>query len=100
LTGPALGSPPKSGDESKEARKQEYADICDRNAVEGEFGTGKTAYGLGRIAARLENTSRTVIAVALLCMNLCKRLRSLLRAFFSCLFSLLFRERICILPAA
>ncbi len=87
LTGPALGRPPKDSGQSKEAKKQEYTDICDRNAVEGVFGTGKTTYGLDRIAARLEDTSRTVIAVALLCMNLCKRLRSLLRLFFSCLFS-------------
>ena len=100
LTGPALGRPPKSSDESKEARRQEYTDICDRNAVEGEFGTGKTAYGLGRIAARLEDTSCTVIAVALLYMNLCKRLRSLLRVFFTCLFSLLFSKDVCIFLAA
>jgi len=100
LTGPALGRPPKSSGESKEAREQEYTDICDRNAVEGEFGTGKTAYGLDRIAARLENTSRTVIAVALLCMNLCKRLRSLLRVFFSCLFPLFFSVDDCTLAAA
>ena len=100
LTGPALGRPPKSSDESKEARKQEYTDICDRNAVEGEFGTGKTAYGLDRIAARLEDTSRTVIAVALLCMNLCKRLRSLLRVFFSRLFLLHMSENRCLLTIA
>lgn len=36
------------------------------------------------IAARLEDTGRTVIAIALLCMNLCKRLRDLLRSFLQC----------------
>lgn len=81
LTGPALGRPPKDSGITKQARRQEYIDICDRNAVEGKFGTGKTAYGLGRIAARLEETSHCVIGIALLVMNLTKRLRSLLRFF-------------------
>lgn len=82
LTGPALGRPPKDASVSRELKRQEYVDICDRNAVEGAFGTGKTAYGLGRVAARLEDTSRCVIGVALLVMNLNKRLRSLLRRFW------------------
>lgn len=43
--------------------------------VEGLFGTGKTAYGLGRISVRLEDTTRCVIGVALLLGNLMKRLR-------------------------
>jgi len=86
LTGPALGRPPKNVDVSKQAKRQEYIDICDRNAVEGAFGTGKTAYGLNRIAARWDDTSFTVIGVALLCMNLQKRLHSLLRRFWTHLF--------------
>lgn len=36
------------------------------------------------IAARLENTSRSVIVVALLYIKLCKRLWSLVRVFFDC----------------
>jgi hypothetical protein len=74
LTGPALGRPPKSAEISREAKRQEYQDICDRNAVEGKFGTGKTAYGLGRIAARLPDTSRCIIGIALLVMNLMRLL--------------------------
>ena len=77
LTGPALGRPPKDRKLSKAAKQQEYQDICDRNIVEGEFGTGKRAYGLNRIMAHLPETSFCVIGVALLCMNLTKRLRSL-----------------------
>ena len=77
ITGPALGRPPKDKEITKEAKKQEYQDICDRNIVEGEFGTGKRAYGLNRIMAHLPETSFCVIGVALLCMNLAKRLRSL-----------------------
>ena len=81
LTGPALGRPPKDQTRTREARAQEYQDVCDRNEVEGVFGTGKTAYGLGRIAAHLEATTFCTIGVALILMNLTKRLRSLLRLF-------------------
>lgn len=77
LTGPALGRPPKDRGLSRQAKREEYQDICDRNIVEGAFGTGKTSYGLGRIAAHLEVTSCCVIGIALLVMNLTKRLRSL-----------------------
>ena len=52
--------------------------MCDRNIVEGEFGTGKRSYGLNRVMAHLPETSFCVIGIALLCMNLTKRLRSLL----------------------
>jgi len=81
LTGPALGRPSKDAQQTKEAKRQEYQDICDRNAVEGEFGVGKRSYGLNRIMAHLPETSFCVIGIALLCMNLAKRLRSLLRGF-------------------
>ena len=83
LTGPALGKPPKDKTLTKQATAQEYQDSCDRNEVEGVFGAGKTAYGLGRIAAHLEATTFCTIGVALILMNLTKRLRSLLRLFFS-----------------
>lgn len=86
MSGSALGRPPKDDARTREMKKQEYLDICDRNAVEGQFGTGKTAYALGRIATKLEETTRTVIAVALLCMNLCKRLRDLLITLLRTLF--------------
>ena len=54
-------------------------DSCDRNVVEGLFGTGKTAYGLGRISVRLEDTTRCVIGVALLLGNLMKQKDSVFR---------------------
>ena len=85
LTGPALGRPPKDKELSRQTKQEEYQDICDRNIVEGTFGIGKTAYGLGRIAAHLEATSCCVMGVALLVMNLTRRLRSLcLRICFAC----------------
>lgn len=82
LTGPALGRPSKEKETTKQAKKQEYQDICDRNIVEGEFGVGKRSYGLNRIMAHLQETTFCVIGIALLCMNLAKRLRSLLLQFF------------------
>ena len=88
LSGPALGKPPKDRKLTRLAKKQEYQDNCDRNEVEGVFGTGKTAYGLGRISARLEDTSCCVIGVALLLMNLMKSLHSLFRLFLHFLFCL------------
>lgn len=86
LSGPALGKPPKDRKLSRLAKKQEYQDSCDRNEVEGVFGTGKTTYGLGRISVRLKETSLCVISIALLLMNLTKRLRSLLRFFLFVVF--------------
>ena len=91
LSGPALGKPPKDRKLSRLAKKQEYLDSCDRNEVEGVFGTGKTAYGLGRIPARLEDTSCCVIGIALLLMNLTKRMRSLFCLFPHFVFCLLYR---------
>lgn len=79
ISGPRLGRPPKDAADDK---KQEYADLCERNTIEGEFGTGKHSYGWDRIAARLKNTSETVICLAILVMNLRKRLRAFLRLFF------------------
>jgi len=90
LPGPALGKPPKNQNLSRQLKNQGYLDRCDRNIVEGVFGTGKTSYGLGHISVRLEETTRCVIGVVLLLMNLMKGLRSLLSSFFSFLFCALF----------
>jgi len=44
----------------------------ERNPVEGKFGQAKTAYGLNRIKARLQNTSESWIASIILVLNLVK----------------------------
>ena len=75
LSGPALGKPPENPTLSRQAKKQEYQDSCDRNIVEGTFGTAKTAYGLARVMARLPETTFCLIGVALLLLNLTKSLR-------------------------
>lgn len=74
---------------TKTTRRQEYQDICDRNMIEGEFGTGKRTYGLNRIMAHLRETSFCVIGAALLCMNPTKRLRSLCLDLFAGLMRIL-----------
>ena len=86
LSGPALGKPPKDQNLTRHLKKQEYRDVCDRNEVEGTFGTAKTSYGLGRISARLKETTCCVIGVALLLMNLLRSLRSLLLFFLRRIF--------------
>ncbi len=44
----------------------------ERNPIEGKFGQGKTAYGLNRIKARLNQTSESWIAAIILVLNLVK----------------------------
>jgi hypothetical protein len=67
-SGPRLGRPKKN--EIHEHNKQTYIDSCERNAVEGVFGTGKRKYGLDRIMAHLKNTSECVIAMNFFIMNM------------------------------
>lgn len=44
----------------------------ERNPVEGKFSQAKTAYGMNRIKARLQNTSQSWIATIILVLNLVK----------------------------
>ena len=76
LSGLAVGKPPKEPDLSRRAKKQEYQDGCDRNAVEGVFGMPKTTYRLDRVMARLQETAVCVIGITLLLFNLSKSLRT------------------------
>lgn len=89
LSGPPLGRPAKDLELFREQKKQERLDAGIRNAVEGKFGEGKRFYGLGRIMARLKETSETVIAMQLLVMNLERRLRILILLFMEAHFRLI-----------
>ncbi len=80
LSGPPLGRPKAS--EKKRQTCQEREDARIRNAVEGKFGEGKRCYGLARITARLKETSKTVIAMQFLVMNLEHKLRVLFVLIF------------------
>jgi hypothetical protein len=72
LSGKRLGRPTKDTELSKAQKAIERKDAADRNSIEGLFGTVKRAYGLNRVAAKLEETTMTVIAVAVLVFNLRK----------------------------
>ena len=79
LSGPALGRPPKNV--SLADKKQAHADETIRNEVEGKFGEGKRRYGLGRVMAKLANTSAAQISLTFLVMNLELALRRLFLCF-------------------
>ena len=68
MSGPPLGRPPK--EVSKEKKKEARSDERVRNAIEGKFGQGKRRFSLGRVMAKLPETSETVIAMNFLVMNL------------------------------
>ena len=68
MSGPPLGRPPK--EVSKEKKKEARSDERVRNAIEGKFGQGKRRFSLGRVMAKLPETSETVIAMNFFVMNL------------------------------
>jgi len=82
LSGPPLGRPPQHV--SAADKKQATADEAIRNAVEGKFGQAKRRFGLGRVMAKLANTSTAQISLSFLVMNLEQALR---RFFFSLIFA-------------
>ena len=79
MSGPKLGR--TTEEEKKEAKKQAYQDSCERNEVEGKFGTGKRKYTMDCIMAKLKETSESTIILNLIVMNLEKKLQLLLRNF-------------------
>lgn len=82
LSGPKLGRPSNEAKRNSLEKKIAHQDAIERNAIEGKFGEGKRKYGLGRISARLQTTSETVIALQFLVMNLEKVLRDTFLSFF------------------
>jgi hypothetical protein len=79
-------SAPKRGRMTKEAkeaqRKQLYEDNCKRNAVEGDYGTGKRKYGLGLIMTKLYETTLTAISFGFFVKNMERVLRLFVLQFF------------------
>lgn len=60
------------------AVKTEHVSPGERNPIEGKFGQAKTAYGMNRIKARLQNTSESWIATIVLVLNLVRLAREVL----------------------
>jgi len=79
-------SAPKRGRKSEEAkeaeRKQLYQDSCRRNAVEGDYGTGKRKYGLDLIMTKLYETTLTAISFGFFVKNMERVLRLLVLLIF------------------
>jgi hypothetical protein len=86
LSGKPLGRPKKrTAENAAELRSQgqlEYQDEIDRIAVEGKFGNCKHTGTLGRVMAKLDDTSESVIHVAIAVLNLNKWLAELLLRLF------------------
>jgi len=80
LSGPRLGRPKLSDIEADKV--QAYRDSCERNMVEGRFGSGKRRYGLDLILSRLQETGETEVVMNIICMNIVHLLRVLLRNLF------------------
>ena len=80
ISGPRLGRPPKVVEKTQ--KMQSRLDELVRIAIEGKFGEGKRRYSIGRIMAKLPQTSGSVIGTVFLVMNLEKLLReAFLRLF-------------------
>jgi len=79
-------SAPKRGrksEKTKEAeRKQLYQDSCQRNAIEGDYGTGKRKYGLNLIMTKLYETTLTAISFGFFVKNMERLLRLLVLLLF------------------
>ena len=89
ISGPRLGRPPKDDQATRKQKATEERDAADRNVVEGVFGTAKVVYGLDPVRARLEETTKTVIGLAILVFNLRKLLAASLSQSLGALISLL-----------
>jgi len=83
MSGPPLGRPPKEPAKNKERKLQQRQDELDRIPIEGKFGQGKRRFALGRIMAKLSQTSETVIALIFIVMNLEKWLKEPFLFFFA-----------------
>ncbi len=83
LSGKPLGRPRK---QTREEKRQQRQDETDRIAIEGKFGNVKRKGTLQRVMAKLADTSRTVIGIGVMVLNLDHWLR-LLRALIQLLLS-------------
>ena len=73
--------PGRPGANAKADKKQEYQDNADRIEVERTFSLSKRCYGMDCIAAKLEETQLTSIALSVFVTNLFKIQKRILLAF-------------------
>ena len=90
-TGTSASQAPGSADRRRTIRphagrrQTEKRDAAERNVVEEVFGTAPMVYGLDPVRARLEETTKTVIGLAILVFNLKKLLTVSLSLFLGAL---------------
>ena len=83
LNGPKLGKPAKDPEIRKQELQLEWEESGERGDIERRFGISKRCYSLGRITAKLKQTSEIMIHMSVLTLNLQKRLRLLLSCFLT-----------------
>lgn len=84
LSGSSLGRPRKNAVTDK---KTEYVDNVDRIEVERSFSLAKRCYGLGMIKTRLDSTTRSLITLSILTMNVDRLMALSLCQFLIMLFT-------------
>ncbi len=91
IVGVPLGRPPKEELTAHQKRKRKK-ERNQRNHIEGKFGQGKNAYGLGDIRAKRRDTSESWIGAVFFVMNLVSLVKIAdLHAIFHVLFKKVFR---------
>jgi hypothetical protein len=90
LSGPKLGR--KNEETKREESKQRYQDGCERNAIEGEFGTTKRKLGLALVMTKLPEASETMIAMGFFVANMERKLRLLFVSNLFCFIIYDFQE--------
>lgn len=87
LSGKPLGRPREM---TREEKKRQRQDEKDRIPIEGKFGNAKRKGTLQRVMAKLAMTSRTVVTIGLIALNLdqwLRFLRALIGSIIACLFT-------------
>jgi len=79
LSGLSLGR--RNAEKYRQQTKEFLVDCGARNEVEGKICTAKTRYGMNRVRARLPESGKSVIVLALMAMNLIKLAKAFLRRF-------------------
>ncbi len=80
LSGPKLGRPKE---DDKADKKLAYKEYKDRIAIERAFALAKHSYGLGRITTKLDETTRSSIALSVIVMNVARIQATFSRSFLT-----------------
>ena len=69
MNGPRLGKPTKDPAVRKQELQQEWLESGERGDIERRFGISKRCYSLGRVTAKLKQTSEVMIHLSVLTLN-------------------------------